>query len=417
MKQSRIVFPLFLVIFFVAKSSFALDCRSAEVAFYFGNGMFNDRYDANESALALEDFLYQNQFIRGGQKVHLAYNLNESALVELLQVATQKSEEYGRSFFQWLSDLSLAKDDFRILAFAVSRSYDKLRYVSDQDLKSQVAAYRTDIAAGKTVLVVAHSQGNFYANSAWHLIQGLEGAAGRFFVVGAAAPVNSIAGGGPYATLTQDLVIKAVRTAFSALPANVTNLSASPSGHEFVSQYLNGDQSGPKIMADVGETMSRIGDAFTTVGKKALEYQDPSLWPFMRYACALQASPSRLTDAQCIALAALDRTYAWFGEPKEKRSVKSLIEWIDRCDGDDYWHDPDRFDFLDCSLLGDRSGFDLRGRGQGELDFAIDGHPECHWRGKEVGRRATPTVVEEARALLRAPPKAKQASSDRGSRI
>jgi hypothetical protein len=225
---------VFLFAVLASKTSFALDCQSPEIAFYFGNGMFNSQDQAGESKRALQQVLNKNGLLRSGQEVRLAYNLNESPLVELLQVAAQKSEEYGRNFFRWLSDLSLASDEFRLLAFAASLSADHVRYVSDQDLKAQVAAYRADVASGKTILVVPHSQGNFYANSAWHLLQGAGGAdKARFFIVGVAAPVDSIAGGGPYATLTQDLVVKAVRTAFSALPANVTNSAASPSGHEF----------------------------------------------------------------------------------------------------------------------------------------------------------------------------------------
>lgn len=393
---------LLFVFFMFPIPSFALDCLSPEVVVFFGNGMFNSRLDAWSSKWALQRALIKNQIIPVGQGVGIAYNLNEAALVELLQVATQKSEEYGRSFFQWISNLSKAPGDFRSMAARIARSFDQARYLRDSDLKTQVDTYRSEVAAGRTVITVAHSQGNFYANSAWHLLNATKDTAGRLFIVSAAAPVNSIAGAGAYTTLSQDIVINAVRAVAGALPANATNSDSSFSGHEFVSQYLLGEQSGPKLLADIQETVARINEQFMGVGKETLSYQDESLWPFMRYACVLQNQSFKLSDAQCVALSALAKTYDWFGEEKSNRNLGSIIRWIDECEKGP-WHNPSQVDFNECTLLGDLPSLIGGYVGRQALDFVTYSHPECQWQGQEVGRHVTSAVAQEARRLLQTP--------------
>lgn len=102
-------------------------------------------------------------------------------------------------------------------------------------------------------------------------------------------------------------------------------------------------------------------------------------------------------------VAALDRTYSWFGEPREERSVRGLHNWITEC-AKDFWQDSDRFDFLHCSVLGDGSGLDIQGSGSLKLDFVLSDHPECHWHSSEVVRRASSSAIAEAMRLIENPP-------------
>jgi hypothetical protein len=145
-------------------------CRKPPISVFFGNGMFNSRFNANKSKRALRKRLLQEGLIASSQPLKIAYNLNEPALEELLQVADQKESEAGRSYWRWLSQLSLAPEWFRSLAKGVAAKYDEARYLVDGDLQKQVSSYRSEINSGRFVLTIAHSQGNFYANSSWHLL-------------------------------------------------------------------------------------------------------------------------------------------------------------------------------------------------------------------------------------------------------
>lgn len=378
----------------------ALSCEDANVEIFFGNGMFNSRLAATAGSRALEKRLHKEKILPEDQLVGLAYNTNEPALIQLLQVARQKDAEKSARFYLWLADLSLAPDFFRKDAIKVAQQIHAEAYAKDHDHYEQLEQYEDRIAKGAVLTVVAHSQGNFYANAAWRAIKAKTGQESRFSIVGVATPTNSTESGGPHTTLTQDQVINAVRLLRESLPANVTNSQASVSGHEFVSQYVHGDKSGPKMISEIKQAVTGLVRKFARPTKSELAYQDPSLKPLLHHACMLKSLNRKLTDGECIALTALDRTYSWFGEPREERSVKGLQAWISGC-AKNYWHDEDRFDFLHCSPLGAGSGLDFQGLGSPlKLGFVVTDHPECHWHGSEVMRRTTSLAIQEARDLI-----------------
>jgi hypothetical protein len=388
-----------------ATTAFALDCKTPSLAAYFGNGMFNSDEQAESSRAKLETFISANNLLNNGDTVGLAYNFNEAAAEQLLQVATQKDNEAGRSFFRWISNLSSAPEFFKKMAQTAMAANDFKEYLEDVDLRIQIAQYETDLKTGKVIVVVGHSQGNFYSNSAWENLHRRGYHDGRFALVGVATPTSHIAGEGPYSTLTQDRVMGFVRSLKGALPSNVTNAVASLSGHEFVSEYLEGTESGPKIKDDLKNVISKIASSVSTPSPAALEYLDQSLSPFLHHACKLQSTKSKFTDGECIALAALDRTYGWFGVDRKQRSLKALNEWIDQCSTKEFWQSSTRFDFLDCSMLSNVPSLDPSGSVKQELHFVVEDHPECDWQNQEVRRRTTPEAVASARALLNSTPK------------
>ncbi len=394
---------LLVLISLPSLSALALDCEEARTEVYFGNGMFNSRLAAGASARALEKRLRNENVISNDQLVGVAYNTNEPALVQLLQVVSQKEHENSARFYLWLSNLALAPASFRNEALKVAQQIHAEAFIKDGDLKKQLEAYVALMKTGGLITVVAHSQGNFYANAVKRTLLTQENYSARFAIVGVATPTSSIEGGGPYTTLTQDQVINAVRLAKGSLVANTTNSIASGLGHEFVSQYLKGDRSGEKILSDIKSVSTEMIHAFARPTKSELAYQDPSLEPFLRRACTLKSLHRKFTDGECIALTALDRTYSWNGEPREVRSIKGLRNWISDC-AKDYWNDKERFDFLHCSMLGDNSGLDLVGFGSPlKMEFVISDHPECHWHGTEVGLRTNEHAIAEAKRFIESP--------------
>lgn len=135
----------------------------------------------------------------------------------------------------------------------------------DTDLQRQVNDYTRFIGVdGKKVLIVAHSQGNLYANLALRkVVQDTALPAGlNIAIVGVASPANEVAKGAgdgrtnPYVTSRSDLVIRGLNLvspgtlnwnfAFSGLPDNPIEwggfnetLTGDWKGHGFIPVYAN----------------------------------------------------------------------------------------------------------------------------------------------------------------------------------
>jgi hypothetical protein len=108
---------------------------------------------------------------------------------------------------------------------------------------------------GSKVLLIAHSQGNFYANNAIHAIRNSvslhwETDQQKARLVSVATPTSLVAGGGAYTTLTSDGLINVIP---AALKPNSTNNIPKPGlfDHEFVKHYLKGDLAHKQISTQI----------------------------------------------------------------------------------------------------------------------------------------------------------------------
>lgn len=397
----RLILILLIASTILPIRAYSLGCSARSTNVFYGNGMFNSWAQAEESRKSLKRRIFNSGL--GLQNVELAYNVNERALEVLLQAAIQKKEEYGRVFWRYLSKLSLAPDDFIEFAKNTSREFDRERYLNDDDLKLHVAAYRKKINLGDRVLLVAHSQGNFYANAAWNILEENSQTADHITIVGVATPVSEIAGGGRYATLTQDLFMAFVRDTAGALPPNVTNSKSSPLGHEFVSEYLEGDESGPFLIDAIQRGLVPRNDFYDMTDFLVSEYIHPSLIPFWTYIGEIGDSSAHFTDAQCVAASAFSKVYDWWGESCNDRSLASVLSWMDKCQKSTWG--TNRSTDLGCALLGDSFAIGSRRNSTIALKFVLKAHPECIWPElDEVRKRVTPEVILQAKALLQKPP-------------
>ncbi|MFA6458575.1 MAG: hypothetical protein WCV72_04300 [Patescibacteria group bacterium] len=243
MKKQTIWLVLFLLVFGAIRTSSAF----ADVVVFYCNGMFVPTEEKADDARAAIQKAVGTTF--NGQVINykVAYNQNEGAL-SLVEVAEQKSIEVWPEFFDWISGVVEAPDWFWAAAETLFTSASLQAWVSDKDLWEHVTKYRAEIDAGNKVLLVAHSQGNFYANEAHFLINDPD----NLKVVSVANPADYVAGCGPYTTLYDDHVINSVRRAFGALPGNMENTkSYERLNHDFLLSYFQGDRSGPKIIKDI----------------------------------------------------------------------------------------------------------------------------------------------------------------------
>jgi hypothetical protein len=152
-------------------------------------------------------------------------------------------------------------DWFADYVLLLATALDKSALVTTDSLKDHVSSYTTKIAEGKKVLLVAHSQGNFFGNQAYNLLDGRERQS--FTMVSVATPDSNVLGNtsfdAPYTTLINDKVIQAVIAAKILLPSEpmkplTENLleSDDPLLHNFINTYMvDGTNSSWEVIDDI----------------------------------------------------------------------------------------------------------------------------------------------------------------------
>jgi hypothetical protein len=238
-------------------------CRfSSRTWIYFGNGVFNIQEEARRSAKKLrEKFLpfverYPDlrPLIANSEEIQVAYNVDGDKFLQLIQAFEQKVNTEFQNLWRWLDNLSAAPEWFRKQVAYGILSEDEGFEKRDPELREHVARYSSHLEKGDGILVVSHSQGNFYAHAAHRLTMKKYGVLIPFKIIPVASPYfedssEKLYNGWPYTTLFSDGVIRFLVP--HHFPPNVRNEPAGLWDHEFVERYLNGNNSGPKILNDM----------------------------------------------------------------------------------------------------------------------------------------------------------------------
>lgn len=239
----------------------------------FGNGIINDEDDAKESLRRLRGELQKSLLADEFNKLlfDLAYNKSYGFFSDLYESAKQKlgAENVVISFWRWLGNQEVMPDVLQEEYKAMATRFDFATRVAPEELSNHILLYRTSMLEGKKVLVVAHSQGNFFANAAYEKLftgdQALA-TAQSFGIVAVATPASFTAGNGSYTTLIEDLVIQAIRVATPTgvaepRPSNITNIGSGATGsdwkgHGFVEEYMA--QGSRSIVQVTNDTVTTI---------------------------------------------------------------------------------------------------------------------------------------------------------------
>lgn len=247
-------FGVFVVLLLNASSEVNAGYCTKKTHIFFGNGMYNDHDQANRNLIELKDDLVSvGSLEKDKWEFDISYNHDEK-LLSIFQAFRQRQSESARTFWEWISGLTIVPDWFREKTIELATRGDLDDAIRDADLRRHVQRYKTVLMEGSRVLVVGHSQGCLYANAA-HTALGNDSddlPMDAFGIVAVGTPSSRVAGGGPYVTRTDDLVINTVRWLYpGTLDGNVTNDSDSSDwkNHSFVDAYLDGDNSGPLIVS------------------------------------------------------------------------------------------------------------------------------------------------------------------------
>ena len=245
----------------LAETCAASICDTKETAVFFGNGIKTTEDDAYDSRNILKQHLKialpTDEYELLDFK--LSYNGTHGLPLDLLESTVQILTGNTSRFWRFFWGLEIVPDWFADKFILLASALDRSALVTTDSLKGHVTTYKTKIAEGKKVLLVAHSQGNLFGNQAYSLLNSREQQS--FGMVSVANVDNSVLGAdSPYTTLHTDKVILALIAAQAALPTkpmtpnteNPENEAADSLGHCFIESYMaDGSNSAVKITGDV----------------------------------------------------------------------------------------------------------------------------------------------------------------------
>ncbi len=220
-------------------------CRNEGYTVITINGIFTNESEAQENRNAL-------------RKILPDYFKDEDLLVDYL---------YNPSHIAGIGD---------IFDVAYQKHFDT-ETVRDYDLIEMLNSASRKITTQK-ILLVGHSQGNFYANSFYNEVVDKisEKSIG---VYGVATPSMKVAGGGNYITSSKDKVINflRVKNILNILPANADiNFTDASNGHSFADVYLK--NAGKRIASEIKSSLAKLSsNEIQDKNKACFAYTDPTL--------------------------------------------------------------------------------------------------------------------------------------------
>jgi len=221
----------------------------------YGNGILTDIDSAIDSTNLLA--LQLTEKVKGGNlenaiEFGTAYNPTEGKWLDLVESLNQLIEGQVSLYLRFLAGLVPMPDYFLEKFESIIANFDTDVIEANSVVKKHIENWNDILTADNVIgILVAHSQGNLFANIVFTGIHSTK--RDRFGIVSVANPASFTAGGGPYTSNFVDIVVNLVP---GARPPNVHNfLGFNPSdftGHLFGPSYLlQGHDSQKKIMNDI----------------------------------------------------------------------------------------------------------------------------------------------------------------------
>jgi len=215
-----------IVLFFGSKASAGELCSAKGYSVFTINGILNDEKAARSNKRALEDH-FTGSF--NNEKLTVDYLYNPTHLAG----ANDFIDVIQQGLFDQKSD------------------YDLVEMLDDASRKVKT----------QKILLVAHSQGNFYANNFYDKVASQAGGvpSNSIGIYGVASPASRVAGGGKYLTSdTDNVIIRSAARFMKILPPNIhIALGGSDgNGHSFSDVYLK--YQGNKIVSDIKASLGKL---------------------------------------------------------------------------------------------------------------------------------------------------------------
>ncbi|MDP3697659.1 MAG: hypothetical protein Q8R55_06665 [Candidatus Taylorbacteria bacterium] len=250
------------------------ECQlGAKTVVFFGNGMETPERKADDDKKQLQEAIGKD--VQDGKLIlppgvqldsvcyDIAYNtdLPGRYFLDFLDAFVQQSTSFATSgLWRILFGLEKLPGYLQVVLNNTEIVVDKFSYLVDTDLKIQVDRYLDEINnQHRKVIVVSHSQGNFYSNQAYRNIFGFE-TTDKFEIVSVANPDSFVAGDKPWFTLYGDIILVVpgrldANTDPDKTPCRTDTVlvvnDSSVQCHDFTDSYLVGKYSRANILGQI----------------------------------------------------------------------------------------------------------------------------------------------------------------------
>lgn len=257
---------------------------------YFINGVWNSLAQARDGRNLIKSAYKQsleNQYTSQKFEFKLAYNYSAGKVRDLIELIGQKLNEINTpdanqlTAAQYYNLYMTAKAFDKVVPISakplitVIEEYFAGRITDSVNAASHIQKYQTDLQEGKRVLLIAHSQGNMFANQAISSL--MNNYSSSIGMIGVASPAAITYNNSTYYTAHDDRVINALRILCNVLPSNIENdpgIFNDPrdfSNHHFKESYFaSGLASRAKIDEDVSNYMANLQFPSAQLGSGAI---------------------------------------------------------------------------------------------------------------------------------------------------
>jgi len=256
-----LIFVLIFALFFpnLIYSADNKFCQGVYVIF--GNGVWNNKEDADRSRLLLTSRLESHVSgtdLEGIISYATAHNPSDGWFADLMETFEQNLETDWTQFWRYLTGLDPMPDFLQNKLIEIANTVDESILQGNPAVQNHVDLYNGFLREGNKVVVVAHSQGNLFANIAYLGIDSQY--IDSFGIVSVGNPDSYVAGDGSYTTIDEDIIIGSVP---GSLPANLDNFFGinihDLSGHTFGKSYMAHDhQAESEILSNVVAMISNL---------------------------------------------------------------------------------------------------------------------------------------------------------------
>lgn len=238
-------------------------CGLRQTTLFFANGMFTSPIDAKMAFREIRKRFYRtltnddfevSWSIKPDRVARVLYNQDENLFWQVFQVLMQKTDEVSLAVLRGLGEVFLSEEEVNLLVS------EQLQVLSNRrewglDLGSHESQVVKELDYfGRNVVIVAHSQGNFFANALYDLLKPrYEDFDSRFAIVSIGSPASEIRGRSRNIKFTNDVVTSWI---FDSVEGNFVakeNPTSSWSNHYLIEDYLNDEDAGAEVMESLRE--------------------------------------------------------------------------------------------------------------------------------------------------------------------
>ena len=229
---------------------------------FFINGVFNESNEALETKKKLEQILNQKTVALEYNKNHMLGQFFDLWVHKVGELEIDRTGTLG--FWQLVRAVALPLDNIRKALYEWLDPDRDIGHWAEKDLKHMIQSAKTALNQNKKVIIVAHSEGNFFyrnihkALNQWNSTKTQQCFAG----IGFATPLSSKHGNYDYITSSNDRIINLVRNFWnSTLSANITvpqGHGGDLLGHGMQEVYLSHPVSLRKLKTELDQVTNRL---------------------------------------------------------------------------------------------------------------------------------------------------------------